>query len=98
MSRGDLLHPNCKCQIAFYFPGETKFNYPKYSKEELQEQYDIRQKTNSLTLKKEKIREDIRIPLILERIRLKARTWCQGLPSVFLCFFHQGKDQSRSTP
>jgi len=60
-SKGDLLHPNCKCQIAFYFPGETKFNYPKYSKGELQEQYDIRQKTNSLTLKKEKIKEDIRI-------------------------------------
>jgi hypothetical protein len=61
MSRGDLLHPNCKCQIAFYFPGETKFNYPKYSQGELQEQYDIRQKVNSLTLKKEKIKADVRI-------------------------------------
>jgi hypothetical protein len=60
-SRGDLLHPNCKCQITFYIPGETKFNKPRYSNEELQEQYDIRQKTNSLTLKKEKIKADVRI-------------------------------------
>lgn len=58
---GDLLHPNCKCILTFYFPGETKFNKPTYSKQELQDQYDIRQKVNSLTLKKEKIKGDMKI-------------------------------------
>ena len=60
-TKGDLLHPNCKCELTFYFPGETKFNKPKYSTGELQEQYDIRQKTNSLTLQKEKLKADIKI-------------------------------------
>ena len=58
---GDLLHPNCKCELTMYFPGITKFHYPKYNDGELKEQYDIRQKVNSLTLKKEKIRGDMRI-------------------------------------
>ena len=60
-SKGDLLHPNCKCVLTFYIPGITKFNKPRYSKDELQEQYDIRQKINSLTLKKEKLLGDIQI-------------------------------------
>lgn len=60
-SSGDLLHPNCKCVLTFYIPGISKFNTPKYSTMELQEQYDIRQKVNSLTLKKEKIKTDIKI-------------------------------------
>lgn len=60
-SQGDLLHPNCKCELTFYFPGETKFNRPSYSKGELQEQYDIRQKVNGLTLQKEKLKADIEI-------------------------------------
>lgn len=60
-SQGDLLHPNCKCMLSFYFPGETKFNRPSYSKGELQEQYNIRQKVNSLTLKKEKLKGDMKI-------------------------------------
>ena len=40
---------------------DTKFNKPKYSYGELEEQYNIRQKTNSLTLQKEKIKTDIKI-------------------------------------
>jgi hypothetical protein len=58
---GDLLHPNCKCVLTFYIPGVSKFNYTKYNNQELKEQYDIRQKVNSLTLKKEKIRGDMKI-------------------------------------
>lgn len=58
---GDLLHPNCKCVLTFYIPGVTKFNYTRYNESELQEQYDIRQKVNSLTLKKEKIKGDMKI-------------------------------------
>lgn len=57
---GDILHPNCKCTLTFYMP-DTKFNKPKYSYGELEEQYNIRQKTNSLTLQKEKIKTDIKI-------------------------------------
>lgn len=58
---GDLLHPNCKCTLTFYIPGFTEFNKPTYSTGELKEYYDIRQKVNSLTLKKEKIRGDMKI-------------------------------------
>lgn len=60
-THGDLLHPNCKCTLTFYIPGFTKFNKPTYSTAELKEQYDIRQKVNSLTLKKEKIKGDMKI-------------------------------------
>lgn len=60
-THGDLLHPNCKCVLTFYIPGISSFNRPTYSTMQLQEQYDIRQKVNSLTLKKEKIRGDMKI-------------------------------------
>jgi hypothetical protein len=58
--QGDILHPNCKCVLTFY-ENRNQFNKPKYSRGELQEQYDIRQKTNSLTLKKEKVKTDMKI-------------------------------------
>ena len=57
---GDILHPNCKCELTFY-DRKTKFNKPKYSDSQLEEQYHIRQKTNTLTLRKEEILSDIRI-------------------------------------
>ena len=57
---GDLLHPNCKCELTFYNK-KTKFNKPKYSDSELEEQYNIRQKTNTLTLRKEEILSDMKI-------------------------------------
>lgn len=60
-SSGDLLHPNCKCELMFYIPGVSRFNRPNYSTYELEEQYHTRQKVNSLTLKKEKLKTDIRI-------------------------------------
>ena len=57
---GDILHPNCKCELTFY-DKKTKYNKSKYSDSELEEQYHIRQKTNTLTLRKEEILSDIRI-------------------------------------
>ena len=61
---GDILHPNCKCMLTFY-DNTSQFNKPDYSEEELQEQYDIRQKVNTLTLKKEELKTDIRIQKML---------------------------------
>lgn len=59
-AEGDILHPNCKCSITFY-DENTRFNKPDYSYGELEEQYQIRQKVNSLTLKKEELLTDIKI-------------------------------------
>lgn len=61
---GDILHPNCKCMLTFY-EDYSQFNKPTYDDDELQEQYEIRQKVNSLTLKKEEIRTDMRIQEML---------------------------------
>ena len=61
---GDILHPNCKCMLTFY-DNTSQFNKPDYNEEELQEQYDIRQKVNTLTLKKEELKTDIRIQKML---------------------------------
>lgn len=57
---GDILHPNCKCVLTFY---DKNIDYAtsNYSSGELEEQYQIRQKVNSLTLQKEKVRTDMRI-------------------------------------
>lgn len=57
---GDILHPNCKCELVFY-NRNTKIKGYKYSNSELEEQYNIRQKTNTLTLRKEEILSDMRI-------------------------------------
>ena len=58
---GDILHPNCKCQLVEYYPGITEFNRPPYTDKELEEQYKIRQKVNSLTLEKSRLRTDMKI-------------------------------------
>ena len=57
---GDILHPNCKCVLVLY-DKYIDYRKPKYSKGELEEQYHIRQKVNSLTLEKEKVKTDIKI-------------------------------------
>lgn len=57
---GELFHPNCKCELLIYRPG-TAFNTPMFSDSELNEQYHIRQKLNSLTLEKSKIASDMKI-------------------------------------
>lgn len=57
-TQGDLLHPNCKCELTFYDKGtKTK----KLKKGELEEEYHIRQKVNTLTLKKEELLSDKKI-------------------------------------
>ena len=53
----ELLHPNCKCVLTFY-EGQK---LTKINKEEAEEQYHIRQKVNTLTLKKEEIWTDMKI-------------------------------------
>ena len=57
---GDILHPNCKCSLVIY-DKNIKYFKPGYTSAELEEQYHIRQKTNSLTLQKEKVKTDIKI-------------------------------------
>ena len=57
---GDILHPNCKCTINFY-PESGIIEKPIYGYGELEEQYNIRQKVNSLTLQKERIATDLKI-------------------------------------
>ena len=57
-SEGDLLHPNCKCELVFYNK-HTKLK--KINMIDVEEQYNIRQKVNSLTLKKEELNSDKKI-------------------------------------
>lgn len=57
---GEILHPNCKCVLVLY-DKYIDYRKPNYSKKQLEEQYHIRQKVNSLTLEKEKIRTDMKI-------------------------------------
>lgn len=57
---GELLHPNCKCSLLIYWGGKID-NPNKYTEAELNEQYEIRQKINSLTLKKSELLIDRKI-------------------------------------
>lgn len=57
--QGDILHPNCKCMLTFY--EDYSQLRPMKSMGEIEEEYDIRQKTNSLTLRKEELLADIKI-------------------------------------
>ena len=57
----DILHPNCKCTLLIYNDNLTNIKSPKYGYGELEEQYQIRQKVNALTLKKERIMNDLKI-------------------------------------
>ena len=59
---GDILHPNCKCELAFYEKGKTKLQKIRwYQKGQLEEEYEIRQKVNTLTLSKERVITDMKI-------------------------------------
>lgn len=58
--QGDILHPNCKCTLQIY-TRYTDIERSEYSYGEQEEQYEIRQKVNSLTLKKERIKTDMKI-------------------------------------
>lgn len=57
---GDILHPNCKCTLLIYTP-KTKLIKQGLSESQIEEYYQIRQKTNSLTLKKERLLTDLRV-------------------------------------
>lgn len=57
-TEGDLLHPNCKCELTFY-NGKTKLK--RLNMGLIEEQYHIRQQVNSLTLKKEELLSDKKI-------------------------------------
>ena len=61
LQEGDILHPNCKCELLIYHPGLTYMNKPSYSNEEIDNQYHIRQKINSLTLEKDRVLTDMKI-------------------------------------
>lgn len=54
---GDILHPNCKCVLTFYQNQPTR----RLNMAQVEEEYNIRQKVNGLTLKKEELLSDIRI-------------------------------------
>lgn len=54
---GDILHPNCKCVLTFYQNQPT----PRLNMAQVEEEYNIRQKVNGLTLRKEELLTDIRI-------------------------------------
>ena len=56
---GDILHPNCKCELTFY-EKNTRLR-PIENKGQLEEEYKIRQKVNTLTLKKERVLTDMKI-------------------------------------
>jgi len=56
----ELLHPNCKCVLTFY-EGKKLKPYTSKQKAEMEEQYQIRQKVNTLTLRKEELLSDMKI-------------------------------------
>lgn len=59
-SEGDILHPNCKCEITIW---DKNLKIPKSSLTEAEkdEASQIRQKVNGLTLQKERIRTKMKI-------------------------------------
>ena len=57
---GDVLHPNCKCTLSIYWSPIQKTT-DMISEEENNEQYKIRQKVNSLTLKRTNLKTDLKI-------------------------------------
>lgn len=58
--QGDILHPNCKCTLSIYW-SSTQLERQNYTPFEKENQYDIRQKVNSLTLEKSSLRTDMKI-------------------------------------
>lgn len=57
---GDILHPNCKCTLSIYW-SPTQISNDMISQAENDEQYHIRQKVNSLTLKRTNLKTDLNI-------------------------------------
>ena len=57
---GDIIHPNCKCTLGLYWDS-SQIQPMRYDEEEIERQYHIRQKVNSLTLEKSRIATDMKI-------------------------------------
>lgn len=57
---GDILHPNCKCTLSIYWDS-SQIGIQKYTYEESEEFYKLRQKVNTLTLEKSNLRTDMKI-------------------------------------
>lgn len=55
----ELLHPNCKCTLSFY--NNNIRLRDTFDRQQLENEYNIRQQVNTLTLKKEELLSDIRI-------------------------------------
>lgn len=58
--KGDILHPNCKCSLEIFWDN-SQIKENKYTTDEVKSMYNVRQKVNSLTLKKTKILTDMKI-------------------------------------
>lgn len=56
--QSELLHPNCACTLTFM---NNRFRPSLIDRQQAEEEYEIRQKMNGLTLKKERVLSDIRI-------------------------------------
>lgn len=61
---GDVLHPNCKCTLSIYW-SPTQIGRESIGRGEAQEQYEIRQKVNSLTLKRTNLKTDLKIAKLI---------------------------------
>lgn len=57
---GDILHPNCKCTLSIYWD-RSQIGIQRYTEEEAEEFYKLRQKVNTLTLEKDNLRTDMKI-------------------------------------
>lgn len=57
---GDILHPNCKCQLLIYTT-RTRLERQSMPMDQVEEYYNIRQKVNSLTLKKDRLLTDMKV-------------------------------------
>lgn len=57
---GNVLHPNCKCTLSIYW-SPTQISRESMIRQEVDEQYEIRQKVNSLTLSRTNLKTDLKI-------------------------------------
>ena len=57
---GNVLHPNCKCTLSIYW-SPTQISRESMLRQEVDEQYKIRQKVNSLTLSRTNLKTDLKI-------------------------------------
>ena len=57
---GNILHPNCKCTLDIYW-SPTQLSNERMDDKEVDMEYKIRQKVNSLTLERTNLRTDMKI-------------------------------------